>query len=83
MITETVDGDTVTLPTGSAVTVIVELPLFVSLVAVIVAVPVETPVTMPVLETVATAVLLELHVTTRSVTTAPFASLTVAINVVV
>jgi hypothetical protein len=83
LITETVDGDTVTVPTGSAVTVIAELPLFVSLVAVIVAVPVETPVTTPVLETVATAVLLELHATVRSVTTTPFASLTVATKVVV
>jgi len=78
-----VAGVTVTVPTGSAITVTVDVPLFPSLVAVIVAVPPDAPVTTPVLETVATAVLLELHVTTRSVTTVPFTSLTVATSVVV
>jgi len=70
-------GVTVTLPTGTAITVTNDDPDFPSLVAVIVAVPGVTPVTTPVLDTVATAVLLELHVTTRFVTTVPFKSLTV------
>ena len=54
------------------------VPLFVSLVAVIVAVPAATAVTTPDDDTVATAVLFEPHVTTRSVTTVPTLSLTVA-----
>jgi hypothetical protein len=83
LITLTVEGDTVTVPTGYEITVTVELPLLPSHVAVIVAVPAEAPVTTPVLETVATAVLLEAQVTTRSVTTTPFTFLTVATSVVV
>jgi hypothetical protein len=70
-------GVTVTLPTGTAITVTDDDPDFPSLVAVTVAVPGVTPVTTPVVDTVATAVLLELHVTTRLVTTVPFRSLTV------
>jgi hypothetical protein len=58
-----------------------ELPDFPSLVAVIVAEPMLTPVTTPVLETVATAVLLDDQVTTRSVTTVPFTSVTVGASV--
>ena len=69
-------GDTLTLPTGTAVTVTEAVPDLPSLVAVIVADPTATPVTRPVLETVAAAVLLELHTTTRSVTTVPFKSFT-------
>jgi hypothetical protein len=65
--TAAVDGETVTEPTGTASTVIVAVPLFPSLVAVIVAVPTATPVTTPAVDTVATAVLLELHVTVRPV----------------
>jgi len=65
-----------------SVTVTVAFALFVSLVAVIVAVPGATPVTTPDWLTVAISGLLELHVTTRSVTTAPFASFTVAVSVV-
>jgi hypothetical protein len=83
VMTLAVAGVTVTLATGSAITVTVDVPLFPSLVAVMVAVPPDAPVTTPVLETVATAALLELHETTRSVTTVPFASLTVATSVVV
>ena len=49
----------------------------------IVALPAATPVTPPADETVATPLALEVHVTTRSVTTAPFASLTVAARIVV
>jgi hypothetical protein len=52
-----------------------------SLVAVIVAEPMVTPVTTPALETVATAVLLDDQVTTRSVTTVPFTSVTVGASV--
>jgi len=69
-----VDGATVTVATGAGAgdTVTVAVPDLPSLVAVIVAVPVATPVTTPALDTVATAPLLVLHVTTRSVTTVPF-----------
>jgi len=73
-------GLTVTVLTGAGVTVTVALPLFVSLVAVIVAVPGATPVRTPVAETVATAELLELHATWRSVTTVPLTSLTVTLR---
>ena len=58
-------------------------PDFPSLVAVIVAVPSATPLTSPVVDTVAMLLLLEPHVTTRSVTTVPFASLTTAVSCVV
>jgi hypothetical protein len=63
------------------VTVSVELPLFVSLVAVIVADPAVTPVTSPVVcETVATAVLLEPHVMVLPVRVFPSASFVVAVS---
>jgi len=42
------DGDMVTVATGASVTLTVDVPLFVSLVAVIVAEPTVTPVTRPV-----------------------------------
>jgi hypothetical protein len=68
-----VGGDTVTLPTGAMVTVTDAVPDFPSLVAVIVTGPPgETPVTTPAGDTVATVVLFDAHVTTRSVTTVPF-----------
>jgi hypothetical protein len=67
-----VGGDTATLPTGGTRTFTVAEPNFPSLVAVIVAVPGVPPVTTPVDDTVATEVLLDDHVTTRSVTTVPF-----------
>jgi hypothetical protein len=73
-------GETATVLTGTSDTVIVLVPLFVSLVAVIVAVPAATAVTTPADDTVATAVLLEPHVTTRSVTMVPTVSLTVAVR---
>jgi hypothetical protein len=82
-VTVAVGGDTVTLPTGDGVTVIADVPLFVSLVAVIVAIPPLTPVTTPAVFTIATCVLLELHETTRFVTTLPLASVTVAVSVAV
>ena len=59
-------------------TVIVAVPVFVSLVAVIVAVPAATAVTRPDAETVLIAVLLEPQVTTRPVRTLLFASRVVA-----
>jgi hypothetical protein len=72
-------SDTVTLATGAGVTVIGALPLFASLVAVILAVPTATAVTPPSGETVATAVLSELHATARPVRVAPFESKVVAV----
>jgi hypothetical protein len=69
--TVAVGGETTTLPTGATVTVTTELPDLVSLVAVIVADPGDTAVTTPLGDTVATPVLFDAHVTTRSVTTVP------------
>jgi hypothetical protein len=69
-----VDGLTVTVATGAAVTVIVALPLCPSLVAVMLVDPTATGVTTPCASTVATAVLAELQVITRPVSTFPFAS---------
>ena len=72
-----VAGDTVTDATGTgagALTVMADVPLLPSLEAVIVALPAVTAVTNPVAETVATAVLLELQLMTRPVSTALLAS---------
>jgi hypothetical protein len=80
---EAVGGVTVTVPTGASVTVIAELPTFPSLVAVIIADPDAPPVTRPVEDTLATLGLFDAHVTTRSVTTVPFWSFTVAVSCVV
>jgi hypothetical protein len=72
----------VTETTGAGgLTVTIVLPDLPSLVAVTVAVPAATASTMPAAETVATAVLLLAHVTTRPVTTTPFASLMVGTSV--
>jgi hypothetical protein len=60
--------------------VIEEVPLCPSLVAVMVALPAATAVTKPFVPTVAAAVLLELHVTARPVSTLPFASFVTAVN---
>src|SRR5213593_3549839 len=73
-------GVTVTLATGTGVTVTLDVPLFPSLVAVIVAEPVTTPVTSPLPFTVATAVLLLDQVTTRPGRGFPFASFGVAVS---
>jgi hypothetical protein len=81
-VTVAVDGCTTTVATGARLTVTVALPDLPSLVAVMVAVPAATPVTTP-LETVAIAVLLDVHVTVRSVTTVPPTSFTTAASVVV
>jgi hypothetical protein len=73
-------GVTVTEATGTFVTVMADVPLFPSLVAVIVAEPAATPVTNPLAETVATAALLVAHVTTRPLRAVPFASFGFAVN---
>jgi hypothetical protein len=83
------DGDTDTVATGTgggggaAVTVINEVPVFVSLNAVIVAVPAAIAVTTPVPDTVLTSGLLELHAMARPLSTAPFPSRVTAESVVV
>jgi len=64
-------GVTETDATATLVIVIVALPTFVSLVALIVAVPAETAVTSPLLPTVATPGLFVPHVTTRPVSALP------------
>jgi hypothetical protein len=81
-------GATVTVATGagggggSAVTVSAALPLLPSLVAVIVAEPAATPFTRPVDETVAIEAFEVVHVTTRSLSTLPLASRSVACSCV-
>ena len=70
----------VTVLTGASVTVIEDVPVFVSLVAVIVVLPAPTAVTRPFASTVAAAVLLDVHVTNRPVSTLPFASFVTAVN---
>ena len=67
----------------AAVTVSDAAPDFPSLVAVILAVPGLTAVTSPVPFTVATGALLDVHVTTRPVSTVPLASVVVAVACVV
>jgi hypothetical protein len=69
-----VRGETVTSATGAGVTVIEDVPVFVSLVAVIVVVPAPTAVTRPFPSTVAAASLLEIHVTRRPLSTLSAAS---------
>src|SRR5437016_3077005 len=78
-----VAGLTVTEATGTLVTVMADVPLCPSLVAVIVAEPAATPVTNPLAETVAAAALLVAQVTTRPLRAVPFASVGVAVNWVV
>ena len=73
-------SDTVTVATGACVTVIAALPIFPSLVAVIVVPPAPTAATKPLPSTVATARLLEVHVTVRPLRTLLFASLSVGVS---
>jgi hypothetical protein len=73
-------GVTVTLATGGGDTVMVEVPVFVSLVAVIVALPVATAVTSPLALTVALVASDVAHVTTRPVSVLPLASSVVAVS---
>src|SRR5438093_182348 len=75
-----VAGVIVTEATGTGVTVIVEGPLFPSLVAVIVAVPAALPVTSPLAVTVATAVLLLPQLTVRPDNGLPLVSFGVAVS---
>ena len=77
------DGATVTVETGTSVTVTAEVPVFPSLVAVIVVVPGRSPVTSPAGETLATAGLLDVHETARPVRVLPAASFIVAVSVAV
>src|SRR5438094_1909250 len=75
-----VAGVTVTDATGTAVTVMADVPLLPSLVAVMVAEPAPLPVTSPLELTPATDVLFDDHVTTRPVRMFPLASLSVAVS---
>ena len=72
-----------TVATETVDTVIVAVPVFPSLVAVIVAVPAPVAVTTPVEDTVATAVALVVQVIARPVSSAPLASKVFAANGVV
>jgi len=78
-----VEGATVTVETGMAVTVTVAFPVLPSLVAVIVVLPGPTPVTTPLEETVAMPLLPEVQVTARPFSNVPNESLVVADSVVV
>src|SRR6266480_3066989 len=78
-----VAGLTVTEATGTLVTVMADVPLCPSLVAVIVAEPAATLVTSPLAETVATAALLVAQVTVRPLRAVPFASFGVAFFLIV
>jgi len=73
-------GLTVTEATGTFVTATADVPLFPSLVAVIVADPTATPLTRPLGDTVAIALLFVAHVTVRSGSTFPLASLATALS---
>jgi len=67
-----VDGETVTLATGAAVTVSVACPCLPPAAAMITAVPGDTPMTTPALLTVATEVVAEVQVTVPVAIAAPF-----------
>src|SRR5437773_820937 len=73
-------GVTATEATGTCTTVMADVPLCASLVAVIVAAPASFPVTSPLALTVAAAVFLDAQVTVRPVRVLPFASLRVAVS---
>jgi hypothetical protein len=78
--TGVVGAESVTVATGASVTVIKDVPVLVSLVAVIVVPPAPTAVTRPFASTVAAAGLLELHVIRRPVSVFPLASLVTAVS---
>ncbi len=82
-LTLVVGGETVTLATGTAVTVTVTVAVLPSQVPVMTEVPGVSPVTTPAADTLATAGVPELHVTTRPVRTLPPASFTVGTSVTV
>jgi hypothetical protein len=71
---------TVTVATGAVVTVIEDVPVFPSLVAVIVVLPAPAAVTSPLASTVAAALLEELQVMVRPLRMLLFASLVTAVN---
>jgi hypothetical protein len=73
-------GLRVTVATGASVTVIEDVPVLVSLVAVIVAVPAARAVTKPFASTVAAVASLEVHASARLVRTLPFTSVSVAVS---
>jgi len=73
-------GLTATALTGATVTVIEEVPLLVSLVAVIVEVPAATAVTKPFASTVAAAALLDVQITVRPLSGLPLASVRFAVS---
>jgi hypothetical protein len=75
-----VAGDTVTVATGTSVTVMAVVPDLPSLVAVIVAVPTPAAVTSPFASTLAAAALSEDHVIVRPVSVAPVESLVTAVS---
>src|SRR4029077_8649120 len=75
-----VAGATVTDATGTTVTVTTDVPVFVSLVAVIVADPAALPVARPVALTLAFVVSLLVQLTTRPVGGIPGVSCGVAVN---
>src|SRR5437667_397959 len=75
-----VAGLTLTVATGTLVTLMLEVPLFASLVAVIVAEPTAPPVSRPLPLTVATAAAELVHVTVRPVRVLPLASFSVAVS---
>ena len=78
-----VSGCSVTLAMAVGTTVTALVPIFPSLAAVMVATPGATPVTTPAVDTTATWLSLDVHVTMRSVTTMPAVSRTVADSVAV
>src|ERR1041385_494002 len=78
--TDAVAGLTLTDATGTFATVMLAVPLFPSLVAVMVAVPATFPVTSPLELTVATDVLLLAQVTLRPLSGLPFESFGVAVS---
>src|SRR5689334_9130734 len=73
-------GVTVTVATGAPATVMLAVPLFPSLVAVMVTVPAATPVTSPLLLTVAIVLSLDDQLIARPVNGLPLASLGVAVS---
>src|SRR5919108_1750378 len=75
-----VAGETLTVVTGGRFTVIDDVPLTPSLVAVMVAEPAPAPVTSPVDDTVATPLAFVVQVTVRPVSTFPLASRGVAVS---
>src|SRR5690348_4774583 len=78
--TPAVAGVTLTVLTGTSITVTAAVPLLPPLVAVIVAEPAETPVTSPLVLTAATELLLVLHVTARPLSGFPAESCGVAVS---